>query len=202
LHRFRGEPEAVQKYAREGVDLAVEGGLTTMQAWGNIELGWSQAMQGEVEEGIARMQKWLTVWRAKGTELGVPDFLLALAEGHHRAGQAENGLRFVEEALASVERTGERVWEAEVYRVQGELLQLSGRISEAEASFRQAVEVARRQEARSLELRSTISLSRLLQKEGRSEEARQLLSEIYGWFTEGFDAPDLREAKALLERLG
>ncbi len=87
------------------------------------------------------------------------------------------------------------------HRIKGELLQLSGRTSEAEASFRQAIEVARRQEAKSWELRATISLSRLLQKEGRSAEARQLLSEIYGWFTEGFDTPDLKEAKALLEEL-
>jgi len=86
-------------------------------------------------------------------------------------------------------------------RVKGELLGLNGRPSEAEASFCQAIEVARRQEAKSWELRTTLSLGRLLQKQGRSEEARQLLSEIYGWFTEGFDTPDLKEAKALLDAL-
>jgi len=88
-----------------------------------------------------------------------------------------------------------------VHRVKGELLQLSGKLSEAEACFRQSIEAARRQEARSWELRATLSLARLLQKEGRSQEARKLLSEIYGWFTEGFDTPDLQEAKGLLEEL-
>jgi predicted ATPase len=91
--------------------------------------------------------------------------------------------------------------EAELCRVKGELLQMSGKVGEAEACFRQAIAVARGQESKSWELRATLSLSRLLQKDGRSEEARQLLSEIYGWFTEGFDTPDLQEARALLEEL-
>ena len=111
-------------------------------------------------------------------------------------------MSLLEEALALIETGGERIWEAEVHRIKGELLQSSGKVGEAEAAFRQAIAVARRQEAKSWELRATLSLSRLLQKEGRSEEARGLLSEIYGWFTEGFDTPNLKEAKALLEELG
>ena len=116
----------------------------------------------------------------------------------------DNGLRLVEEALAPVmERTEERNFNAEWHTdSKASFYGQAARSSEAEASFRQAIEVARHQEARSLELRATLSLARLLQKEGRSEEAKQLLSEIYGWFTEGFDTPDLKDAKALLEELG
>ena len=130
-----------------------------------------------------------------------PLFLAGQAEVYGMLGKTQEGLEVIGEALDVVQKTGERWCEAEVHRIKGELLQLSGRTSEAETSFRQAIEVARRQEAKSWELRATISLSRLLQKEGRSAEARQLLSEIYAWFTEGFDTPDLKEAKALLEEL-
>jgi len=147
------------------------------------------------------MHHSLTGWRSQGVGLFLPAFLQQLAEAHGMAGQFEKGLALMEEALDLVERTGERAWEAEIYRGKGELLQLSGETSEAEGCFRKAIEVARRQEAKSWELRATVSLSRLLQKDGRSAEARQLLSEIYGWFTEGFDTPDLKEARALLKDL-
>ena len=129
-------------------------------------------------------------------------YLAGQAEAYGMLGKTQEGLDVIGEALDVVQRTEERWWEAEVHRIKGELLKLSGELSEAEASFRQAIEVARRQEAKSWELRATLSLSRLLQKTGRSEEARRLLSEVYGWFTEGFDTPDLKEAKALLEELG
>jgi predicted ATPase len=125
-----------------------------------------------------------------------------LAEADGKAGKVEEGLTLAEEAKALVEKTEERWHEAEVYRVKGDLLRSIERLSEAEACFRQAIAVARRQQAKSWELRATLSLSRLLQKEGRPEEARHLLSEIYGWFTEGFDTPDLREARDLLGELG
>ncbi len=105
------------------------------------------------------------------------------------------------EALALVERRDERDWEAEIYRVKGELLLESGGSSEAETCFRRAIEVARRQSAKSLELRATTSLARLLDKQGRRHEARQVLGEIYGWLTEGFDTADLKDAKALLDAL-
>jgi len=101
-----------------------------------------------------------------------------------------------------VEETDERHWEAELYRLRAELLLMQGDDAEAEASFHKAVEVARRQQAKSWELRATVSLCRLWQKQGKVDEARQMLAEIYNWFTEGFDTPDLQEAKALLEELG
>ena len=196
-------PQAVQRYAEEVMRLSTEGGFSLLQAWATFVLGWARAQQGEVEEGIAQMRQGLAGWRSIGMEVACPTaFLPGWPRPMGRPGKPRRGSTLVEEALDLVERTGERAWEAEVHRVKGELLQLSGRLSEAEASFRQAIEVARRQEAKSWELRATLSLSRLLQKEGRSAEARQLLSEIYGWFTEGFDTPDLQEAKALLEELG
>ena len=106
------------------------------------------------------------------------------------------------EALALAEQTDEHHWEAELYRLKAELLLMQGDDAEAEASFHKAVEVARRQQAKSWELRATVSLCRLRQEQGSMDEARQMLAEIYGWFTEGFDTPDLQEAKALLEELG
>jgi predicted ATPase len=145
-----------------------------------------------------------------------------LAEAYRRVGQVEGALAVVAEALAQVQKTGEHYYEAELYRLKGELtLQQFGVRSlefgvpstqhptpstpakaEAEACFHKAIEIARHQSAKSLELRVTVSLSRLWQQQGKTEEARQMLAEIYGWFTEGFDTADLREAKALLEELG
>ncbi len=201
-YRFCRDPRTVQKHAEELMRLCTEGGFSCHYAWATIELGWARSQQGEVEEGIAQMLRGLAEWRSKGTESAVSTFLALIAEAYGVAGQVGRGLGLVEEALAFVEKSEERFSEAEAHRVKGELLQLSGRVSEAEACFRQAIEVARHQEAKSWELRATMSLSRLLQKEGRSAEARQLLSEIYGWFTEGFDTPDLQDARALLEELG
>ena len=118
-------------------------------------------------------------------------------------GQVDTGLRLLAEALAEVERTEERVWEAELYRLKGKLLLRQGTPDEhqAETCFLQALDVARRQKAKALELRAAMSLSRLWQQQGKRMDARELLAPIYGWFTEGFDTADLQEAKALLEEL-
>src|SRR5262249_22079676 len=107
----------------------------------------------------------------------------------------------VAEALTTVERSGQRHWEAEIYRLKGELLLDSKESSEAETCFRRAIDIARRQNAKSLELRAVTSLSRLLRKQGKKDEARRMLAEIYGWFTEGFDTADLKDAKALREEI-
>ena len=148
--------------------------------------------------------KCATLWlqcRACGTELGRPGDLASLAAAYGKAGRTDDALALVAEALALVERRDERAWEAEIYRVKGELLLESGGSSEAETCFRRAIEIARRQSAKSLELRATTSLARLLDKQGKQDEARRMLGEIYGWFTEGFDTADLKDAKALLEEL-
>jgi len=138
-----------------------------------------------------------------GAGLGVSYFFAVLAEAYGKAGQAEAGLRLLAEALAHVDHTGERHFEAEVYRIKGELLlqQAIPDTPQAEACFLQALAVAQRQQTKSYELRAAVSLSRLWQRQGKHVEARQLLAEVYGWFTEGFDTVDLQEARALLEEL-
>jgi predicted ATPase len=171
--------------------------------------GSALAETGQAQEGLAQIPQGIADTRATGQELEVPHLLGLLAEAHGRANQPEQGLDALTEALTLVERTGERFWEAELRRVYGELsLRVAAPATRerpaavsAEESFQKAIEIARRQQAKSLELRAVTSLSRLLQKQGKKEEARRMLAEIYGWFTEGFDAPDLKDAKALLEEL-
>jgi len=126
-----------------------------------------------------------------------------LAEAYGESGQAEEGLRLLAEALAKMHQQGSHLWEPALYRVKGELLlrQPVPDAPEAESCFRQALEIARQQQAKSLELRAALSLSRLWQQQGKRKEAHDLLAPIYGWFTEGFDTTDLREARALLEAL-
>jgi predicted ATPase len=124
-----------------------------------------------------------------------------LAETYGMVEQTEDALALLTDALAAVETSEERFYEAELYRLKGELLLMQGNEAEAEASFQKAIEVARMQEAKSWELRATVSLCRLRQQQGKREEAHPMLAEIYGWFTEGFGTPDLKEAQALLEEL-
>jgi predicted ATPase len=155
---------------------------------------------------MAQMRQGLAAWRATGAEVFRPHYLALLAEAYGKAGQAEQGLTVLAEALAIVERTGEHWWEAESYRLKGELLLAQAgeerpAVKAAEDCFQQALAMARRQQAKSLELRAAMSLARLWQHQEKRAEARQLLAEIYGWFTEGFDTADLQEAKALLEEL-
>jgi predicted ATPase len=152
---------------------------------------------------MAQMRQGLAAWRATGAEVFRPYYLALLAETYGAGGQPEEGLRLLEEALVMVNNRWERFWEAELYRHRGELtLTCSAeKQAEAETSFRQALDVARRQQAKSLELRAAMSLSRLWQRQGKRDEARQLLTEVYCWFTEGFDTADLQEAKALLAKL-
>ncbi|HSX77531.1 MAG TPA: hypothetical protein VLQ80_03005, partial [Candidatus Saccharimonadia bacterium] len=139
-----------------------------------------------------------------GIELDRPRYLAHLAEAYGEVGQTEEGLTVLAEALAVVDKTGERYWEVEIHRLKGELLlALSAeKHAEAETCFHQALAIARHQQAKSLELRAATSLSRLWQRQGKRAEAYELLAPIYGWFTEGFDTPDLREAKALLDTCG
>ena len=162
------------------------------------------AEQGRDEEGIAQIRQGLADYRATGAEVKMPDSLALLAAVYKKRGQAEKGLNVVAEALARVEKTGGRLWEAELYRLKGELLLVRDaprpQVVEAEACFQQALAIARRQQAKSWELRAATSLARLWQQSKRAE-ARELLAPVYNWFTEGFDTADLQEAKALLEEL-
>ena len=209
LHHLRREEQLTQERAEKVVNLAAEQQFPHWLAWGTIFLGWAQVRQGHAEDEIGRMRRGLETWRATAAGT-LPMMLTPLADAQEAVGQTTEGLNTVAEALAAVEKTGERLFEAELYRIKGQLsLQAKqvkaseGKsIEEAESCFLKAIEIARRQQAKSLELRASTSLSRLWQQRGQKQQAQRLLAEIYGWFTEGFDTSDLKEAKALLEELG
>jgi predicted ATPase len=202
LHRFRREVQATHERAEALLTLSNEQGFTQWAAAGAMMRGWALAEQGSDAEGMVQLRQGLALWQGIGIEAGQPYWLALLAETASRRGQLEEGLRGLAEAFALVNKNGERWWEAELYRLTGELL-LRQRDPEAraEASFHHALHTARRQQAKSLELRAAMSLSRLWQQQGKRGEARELLAPIYGWFTEGFDTADLQEARALLEEL-
>jgi predicted ATPase/DNA-binding winged helix-turn-helix (wHTH) protein len=179
-------------------------GLAHRVVHGRLLLGWALAMQGDAAAGVAHLQAGVDGLEHTGHKLYRPYFLGLLAEALGGAGQAEAGVTIVTEALTRMAATEERWWEAEVHRLRGALLlQLPlPDVGQAEACFQQARDVARRQQAKALELRATLSLSRLWQQQGKREAAQQVLAPVYGWFTEGLDTADLQAAKALLEALG
>jgi class 3 adenylate cyclase/predicted ATPase len=203
VHQFRRELQAVQERAEALIALSTEQAFPFWLAFGTILRGWALTTQGAGAEGIAQIRQGLVAYRATESELHRPYFLGLLAEAHGKVGQIEEGLTVLNEALDTVNKTEERNWEAELHRRRGELLlmQQGQKVGEAEECFLKALDTARRQQAKSLELRAAMSLSRLWQQQGKQEEAYQLLAEIYGWFTEGFDTADLKEAKVLSEKL-
>jgi len=140
-------------------------------------------------------------YRATGAEAAMPHFITYLTKAYEIAGQIDDGLALLDETLQTIERTGERWVEAELYRHKGQLLLRQGHAVAAEELYRKALSIAREQEAKLWELRAAVSLTRLRRDQGRRAEARDLLAPVYGWFTEGFDTADLKEAKALLAEL-
>jgi predicted ATPase len=172
---------------------------------GSVYRGWALVEQGAVEEGLAQLQQGITAWQATGAEAARPYYLSLLAAAYGKIGRADAGLPLLAEALTAVHQHGEHFYEAELYRLTGELLLAQGghgpNVSEAEEGFLHALAVARHQQARSLELRAAMRLSRLWQWQGKQAEAHELLVLVYDWFTEGFDTTDLQEAKALLQEL-
>jgi predicted ATPase len=236
VHLWRREGQAAQEQAEAWIRLSNEQGFPYFLAEGTMLRGWALAEQGREEEGITQMRQGLAAWRATGARMAESYFLTLPIEAYGRTGQLEEGLNTLAEAFAIVHKTGERLYEAELYRLKGHLVLQSGvrspkskRVSdksqasqdmsavpstqhptpstqeeveqEAEGYFLKAIEIARRQQAKSWELRAVMSLARLWQSQGKKEEARQMLAEIYGWFTEGFDTKDLQEARALLDEL-
>jgi predicted ATPase len=165
--------------------------------------GWALAMQGQGEAGLAQVRQGIAARRATGAAAYVPYLCTLLAEVSAHLGHTDDGLQALAEAHTLVEQQEERWWEAEIHRLRGVVLlgQPETPPAEAETWLRRALDVARRQEAKSLELRAAMSLSRLWQQQGKRAEAHALLAPIYGWFTEGFDTADLQEAKALLDEL-
>ena len=204
LLQCRRDVLAVHEQAEAAVTLATERGFPLWGAIATSLHGWALAMQGQSEEGIVQLRQGIAAWRATGAALLVPYLCTLLANVCDYLGYTEDGLQALTEAQALVEQHEERWWEAEVYRLRGVLLlqQPMTPQVEAETWFQRALDTARRQEAKSLELRAATSLARLWQQQGKRAEARALLAPIYDWFTEGFDTADLQEARALLEALG
>ena len=203
IHQFRREGELTQEQAQALIALSREQGFTQRLATGTIIWGWALTAQGQGEEGIAQMCQGLAAFRATGAELARPYYLALLGEAYGELGQTGEGLKVLAKALATTHKTGEQFCAAELHRLRGKLLLACSAEphAEAEACFQQALTIARRQQAKSWELRAATSLSRLWQQQGKRAEARGLLAPIYGWFTEGFDTADLQEAKALLEEV-
>jgi predicted ATPase len=203
VHQFRREARAAQEWTEAAMTLSREQGLPFWDATATIVGGWALAMQGQRAAGIAQIRQGLVAFRATGAEVQQPSWLALLAEAYGHDGQAAEGRRAVDEGLTVLDKTGERYYEAELHRLKGELLLQQGNPDElqAEACFRQALGIARCQGAKSWELRSAVSLSRLWQRQGKQAPARQLLAAAYDWFGEGFATADLQEAKALLNAL-
>jgi predicted ATPase len=220
---LRREVHETRRVAEELLLQASEQGVTWWLEGGRALRGWALAQQGRWSEGVAQVREGIAGLRGSGIEMRQTFHLALLAESLKAGGQIDEGLAVAAEALALVEATGERFYEAELHRLLGELLRRreagEGRpspaasaaarphdpdrsgLAEAEACFRRALTIARGQQAKSLELRAAMSLTRLYQKQDRQAEARPMLAECYDWFTEGFDTPDLQEAKALLKQV-
>lgn len=226
----RREVSLAQKQIAAIIALAREHGFAQWMAGSMFTSGWALVEQGAVEEGIVQLKQARAMWQALGTELAQTHIAVRLTEAYCKKGQSAEGLQIVDEALEVLCKNAEYYYAAELYRLKGELflqqsIQSSGTCPlpvttpmvgeaqhggeppvsslqmDAETCFWQALDVARQQHARSLELRAVISLSRLWQRQGKHIEARRLLTQVYDWFTEGFDTPDLQDAKALLEAL-
>jgi predicted ATPase len=194
---------AAQEHAEAAISLTTEQGFPSWMAWGALLRGWALAQQGQAQVGLEQMTQGLMTYRATGTELVRPYFLALLAEAYGTRGEPEAGLAVLTEALTLVETTGERWYEAELYRLRGELLlqQHADNHLEVEACFQHALDIARNQRAKSFELRAATSLARLWHQQGKRQEAHDLLAPVYSWFTEGFDTLDLKDAKGLLDAL-
>jgi predicted ATPase len=230
VHLFRRESQEAYAQAEASLTFAYEHGFalwvaygTTLQGWALLSRSAQSGTREQREAGLAQLQKGLAAIRDMEAELWVPLFLGALAQGYGQSSQAEEGLKVVAEALAMAEKNEERWSEAELYRLKGTLT-LQSKVQgpkskveeEAEECFLKAIAIAQKQQAKSLELRAVMSLVRLRQRQTQDhatrttqheartklDVARAMLSEVYNWFTEGFDTKDLQEAKALIETLG
>jgi class 3 adenylate cyclase/predicted ATPase len=208
MRQYRRDASATRALAEEAHVLSEEHGLAFTGAMASVFKGWALTREGQLDEGIAQMRTGLAAQLATGAELVRPYWLCLIAEACHRSGAAGDALALLDDAEAAADHTGEQYWEAEIHRLRGQFLLPASEPASPEAArmaedcYRRALDVARRQAARSLELRAAVSLSRLWQAQGREGQAHELLAPIYEWFTEGHDAPDLCEANELLTQLG
>jgi predicted ATPase len=192
-----GDNAALDERARQLVAVAIEQGFPHWHSQGAIYRGWITVKNANVTEGISLLRRGSSAFRATGAELFVPHYIALLARACEIAGQVEEGLTLLDEALQIIQRTGERWLAAELNRHKGKLLLRRGHSEAAEELYRKALSIAEEQGAKLWELRAAASLARLRRDQGRHAEARDLLAPVYGWFTEGFDTPDLKDAKVL-----
>jgi len=202
LLSFTGNDAALEEWAGELATMAAEQGFLLWRATGIIFRGWVSVNTGDIAEGISLLHRGSAAYRATGAQAWVPYQIALLARAYEIAGQIEEAEDLLDDSLRIVERTGERWFAAEQNRNKGELLLRQGRTEAAEELYRKALSIAEEQGAKFWELRAAVSLARLRRDQGRRAEARELLAPVYGWFTEGFDTRDLKEAKAQLDELG
>jgi adenylate cyclase len=203
LHQLRRDPPTVSAWGERLVRLAGEHRLELYDALATFARGWAMANQDQAKAGLMELRRGMDACLGLGMRIFQPYQQAVLAEAHLRAGETQMGLGVLEEAMRFVTESGVRFWEAELRRLKGTFLThlAPGEPQEAEACYQEALSVARHQQAKSLELRSAMSLARLWRDGGRRDEARELLAGVYDWFSEGFETPDLRDAKALLDEL-
>jgi tetratricopeptide (TPR) repeat protein len=194
-------PEDARRYAQQSVTLSIEHGFPHWQGWGYLHHGWSLVALQQTEEGLALLESGLSFLRASGSVTHTPLALVWLAEAYAKLGRLDEGLSCLTEAAQIIETTDERCDQAELHRLQGDLLSALGDGAAAEQNYHLALSVARPQGARVFELHAATSLARLCHDQGKRAEARDLLAPVYNWFTEGFDTPVLLDAKALLDQL-
>jgi predicted ATPase len=193
-------------YASAKAELVLLGsktGALVREAFGRLWHGWISALTGDATEAVQLMSAGLALFRSTRSTAWIPLYLSVLARIHAQLGQFDEAWRCIDEAMAAVERTGERWNEAELHRVAGEIALMSPEpdIAKAEIAFERSLAISRTQEARSWELRAAMSMARLWRDQGRRERAYELLAAVFGWFIEGFDTVDLRDARALLDEL-
>jgi predicted ATPase len=207
LHQMCGETAAVREKTEAAIALSTDRQFAFWMHIGRILRGWMLAAHPEDLEGIAEMSAGLKAFESTGAEILKPYFVALLAQAHARAGQPDIGLELLNTAQVTANRNQERWWEAELYRLKGELLlerksgQAQQNLTEAQQCFSHAIEIARTQDAKGLELRATMSLTRLLSRRGERKKAYAILAPVYDWFTEGFDTADLRDAMEMLKQL-
>jgi predicted ATPase len=201
LHLFRREFDRARERAEAAIEFAIEHRLPQWLAEATICRGFALVGLGQQAEGIGQLRSGLADWNATGCRLWDTQWLGFTAEAYAQAGQFDEALTALDQAADTATATGECHYQAELYRLRGTLLAAAGQEAEAEVWLRRAVDTARSQQAKSLELRAATGLARLWANQGKRVEARDLLAPVCGWFTEGFATPDLKEAKALLAEL-
>jgi predicted ATPase len=196
-----GNYAAASKQADEIVTFATQKGVGFWKAYGMLDQGIGSALTGNAVNAVQKISSAINVYRSMGSTVNLPEHLWHLTKAHAQLGQIDDAWRCVDEAITIMRASGETWFEAELHRVSGEIALMAPNpdVAKAEAYFQRALSVARQQKAKSWELRAAMSLARLWRDQGKVQQARELLAPAYGWFTEGFDTRDLKEAQALLD---